>query len=87
MTSGNLSEEPIISDNDEALRRLSGIADFFLLHNREIASRYDDSVAMVEDNSPSLVRRARGYAPYPIKLAYKSKSVLACGGRKRIPFV
>lgn len=86
MTSGNLSEEPIISDNDEALRRLSGIADFFLLHNREIASRYDDSVAMVEDNGHSLVRRARGYAPYPIKLAYKSKSVLACGGQEKNTF-
>ena len=47
MTSGNLSEEPIAKDNDEALRRLRGIADFFLLHNRDIYSRYDDSIAIV----------------------------------------
>jgi len=79
MTSGNLSEEPIAKDNDEALRRLKGIADYFLLHNRDIFNRYDDSVYMVE-GKPQAIRRARGYAPYPIFLPFGSKQVLACGG-------
>jgi hydrogenase maturation protein HypF len=64
MTSGNISEEPIAKDNDEALRRLGGIADYFLLHNRDIYSRYDDSVYIVE-GTPQVVRRARGEAPTP----------------------
>jgi len=79
MTSGNLSEEPIARDNDEAVRRLGGIADYFLVHNRDIYSRYDDSVAVVERGGPQLVRRARGYAPFPVHLPFKSKQVLACG--------
>ncbi len=48
MTSGNLSEESIAKDNDEAISRLRDIADYFILHNRDIYSRYDDSVVMVE---------------------------------------
>lgn len=79
MTSGNLSEEPIAKDNEEALSRLAKIADFFLLHDRDIRSRYDDSVATVEQNEVRIVRRARGYAPYPIQLPFQSKPVLACG--------
>jgi len=79
MTSGNLSEEPIARDNDEAIKRLHGIADYFLLHNREIYSRYDDSVTMVEGGKARVVRRARGYAPYPIHLPFRAKQVLACG--------
>jgi len=79
MTSGNLSEEPIARDNDEAVRRLKGIADYFLLHNRDIYSRYDDSVTMVETDKPQMVRRARGYAPYPVHLPFKAKQILACG--------
>lgn len=86
MTSGNISEEPIISDNDEALKRLARIADFFLLHNRGIASRYDDSVAMVEDKGTCLLRRARGYAPHPVKLNFNSRPVLACGGQEKNAF-
>ncbi|MEA1958607.1 MAG: carbamoyltransferase HypF [Chloroflexota bacterium] len=78
MTSGNISEEPIAKDNDEALRRLGGIADYFLLHSRDIYARYDDSVCMVE-RSPQVVRRARGYAPYPIALGFDSRQILACG--------
>ncbi|HEX74726.1 MAG TPA: carbamoyltransferase HypF [Dehalococcoidia bacterium] len=78
MTSGNLSEEPIAKDNEEAVIRLSGIADCFLFHNRDIFARYDDSVYMVE-NTPQAIRRARGYAPYPIFLPFKSKQILACG--------
>jgi hydrogenase maturation protein HypF len=86
MTSGNLSEEPIAKDNDEALRRLRGIADYFLVHNRDIYARYDDSVYMVEGGQPVALRRARGYAPYPIFLPFKSKQILACGAEDKNTF-
>jgi hydrogenase maturation protein HypF len=86
MTSGNLSEEPIAKDNDEALRRLHGIADYFLLHNRDIYSRYDDSVTLVERGKPMVMRRARGYAPYPIHLPFQAKQVLACGAELKNTF-
>jgi hydrogenase maturation protein HypF len=85
MTSGNISEEPIAKDNDEALRRLKGIADYFLLHNRDIYARYDDSVYMVE-GVPQAIRRARSYAPYPIFLPFKSKQILACGAELKSTF-
>jgi hydrogenase maturation protein HypF len=86
MTSGNLSEEPIARDNDEALRRLSGIADYFLIHNRDIYSRYDDSVAIVERGTSQLIRRARSYAPYPIRLPFETKQVLGCGAEEKNTF-
>ncbi|HEY4712031.1 MAG TPA: carbamoyltransferase HypF, partial [Dehalococcoidia bacterium] len=86
MTSGNLSEEPITRDNDEALRRLSGIADYFLIHNRDIYSRYDDSVAIVEKGTSQLIRRARSYAPYPIRLPFKTRQVLGCGAEDKNTF-
>ena len=86
MTSGNLSEEPIARDNDEALRRLSGIADYFLIHNRDIYSRYDDSVAIVERGTSQLVRRARSYAPYPIRLSFKTRQILGCGAEEKNTF-
>lgn len=66
MTSGNISEEPIVTGNDEALEKLDSIADMFLLHDREIYSRYDDSVVRVTDGHVQVVRRARGYAPFPL---------------------
>ncbi len=86
MTSGNLSEEPIARDNDEALRRLESIADYFLIHNRDIYSRYDDSVAMVERGNSLPVRRARGYAPHPVTLPFKSREVLGCGAEVHSTF-
>jgi hydrogenase maturation protein HypF len=86
MTSGNISEEPIAKDNDEALRRLKGIPDYFLMHNRDIYSRYDDSVTIVELGKPQIVRRARGYAPYPIHLPFNSKQILACGAELKNTF-
>jgi hydrogenase maturation protein HypF len=86
MTSGNLSEEPIVGDNDEALRRLRGIADYFLIHNRDIYSVYDDSVAVVERNTSQLMRRARSYAPYPIRLPFKARQVLGCGAEEKNTF-
>ena len=86
MTSGNLSEEPIAKDNDEALKRLSGIADYFLFHNRDIHVQFDDSVIMIEDEKPQVLRRARSYAPDPIKLPFKAKHVLACGPEQKSTF-
>ena len=86
MTSGNLSEEPIVADNEEALERLAGIADYFLLHNRPIHSRYDDSVVMVADHIPQFLRRARGYAPSPIDLPFDAPQVLAVGPQLKNTF-
>ena len=86
MTSGNISEEPIAKDNDEAVKRLSGIVDYFLVHNRNIYARYDDSVTMVERGTPQLIRRARGYAPYPIPLNFSSQQILGCGAEEKNTF-
>ena len=86
MTSGNISEEPICKDNDEAVRRLSGIADYFLVHNRDIYARYDDSVTVVERGDVQLTRRARGYAPFPVHLTLKAKQVLGCGAEEKNTF-
>jgi hydrogenase maturation protein HypF len=82
MTSGNLSEEPIAKDNDEALARLGGLADAILLHNRGIHSRYDDSVVQslgITGFPTQLVRRARSYAPFPVRLPFSAPPLLAVG--------
>ena len=68
MTSANLSEEPIAIDNDEALARLNQIADAFLMHDREILQRCDDSVMALVDGAPQLIRRARGFVPLAVPL-------------------
>lgn len=68
MTSGNATDEPIATGNDEARRRLSGIADAFLFHDRAIVARYDDSVIRAAAGRPIFLRRARGYAPLPLSL-------------------
>jgi hydrogenase maturation protein HypF len=68
MTSGNRSDEPIATGNQEARDRLAGIADGFLFHDRDIVNRYDDSVLRVASGRPVMIRRARGYAPAPIPL-------------------
>jgi len=68
MTSGNVSDEPIAIENADAQRRLRDIADAFLLHDREIVARYDDSVVRFANDAPVFLRRARGYAPLPIDL-------------------
>lgn len=86
MTSGNLSEEPIARDNDEALRRLRGIADYFLTHNRDIYSRYDDSVWFAPLGRAQPIRRARGYAPFPIRLGFATRPTLACGAELKNTF-
>jgi hydrogenase maturation protein HypF len=79
MTSGNISEEPIAIENEEALRRLSDIADFFLLHNRDIYLRNDDSVSRVLGRNVRIVRRSRGYAPSPVFLDRAVRPTLSCG--------
>ncbi len=80
MTSGNISDEPIASGNKEALARLSGIADAFLLHDRKIVSRTDDSIAVHAGRAARLVRRSRGWAPAPVFLGRAFPQVLGCGG-------
>jgi hydrogenase maturation protein HypF len=80
MTSGNLSEEPIAYRNDEAFERLSGIADLFLMHDRPIVTRCDDSVARVTAGRPVVFRRSRGYVPRGYRLARPVQMpVLGCG--------
>ena len=80
MTSGNLSEEPIAIDNEEAVRRLSKIADAFLVHDREIVRRCDDSVVRVAVGQPQKLRRSRGFVPVPVQLEKEMQPVLAVGG-------
>jgi hydrogenase maturation protein HypF len=80
MTSGNVSDEPLAYRNDEAVSRLAGIADLFLLHDRDIATPCDDSVAAVIARAPVVLRRSRGYVPAPIAIAPAfDVPVLACG--------
>ena len=101
MTSGNLSEEPIVKDNDEARQRLSDLADAFLMHDRKIHVRCDDSVVReapgvgqspARDHRkraaslPYPLRRARGYVPYPIELPWQAAPVLAVGGELKNAF-
>ena len=86
MTSGNRSEEPIAKDNEEALIRLRGIADAFLLHDRSIFVQYDDSVTAVIRGENYVLRRARGYAPFPIRLPFPTRPILACGGELKNTF-
>ena len=81
MTSGNLSEEPICRENREAIERLAGIADAFLLHDRDIVRRIDDSVVRSCADSPVIVRRARGWVPEPLPLPEAAPTpILAVGG-------
>lgn len=86
MTSGNLSEEPIAYQDADANERLSALADGFLLHNREIHMRTDDSVVRVFEDKPYLLRRARGYAPDPIQLSQALPPILATGAELKNTF-
>lgn len=79
-TSANPGGEPLLIDDDDARRRLGGIADLIVTHDRAIVTRCDDSVAMVAGGAPALIRRARGYAPRPIRLAREMPPLLAVGG-------
>lgn len=89
MTSGNLSEEPQCIDNADAANRLAPLADLTLMHDREIVNRVDDSVVRRMAGAPRLMRRARGYAPAPIKLPpgfADAPPVLALGGELKSTF-
>lgn len=92
MTSGNLSEEPIVIDNEESIKRLSHIADAFLLYNRDIFMRVDDSVVFVTESEPSnirpfFIRRSRGYAPGILNFSEDGPEVLAVGADLKNSFV
>jgi hydrogenase maturation protein HypF len=79
MTSGNLSEEPIVTSNEDALKRLDDVADWFLLHNRDIYMRTDDSVGRIFQGRERALRRSRGYVPQPVDLGTQMRELLACG--------
>ena len=85
MTSGNLADEPIVRDWAE-IARLAPVADAYLVHDREIAARCDDSVASVQGGRPRLVRRARGYAPLPLPLPRPLPQTLGCGAELKSAF-
>jgi len=86
MTSGNLSEEPIVVANPEARERLSGVADWFLTHNRDIYMRADDSVVRLFEGRERLLRRSRGYVPQPLDLGRGVPELLAVGGELKSAF-
>ena len=83
MTSGNISDEPIITDNADAIRKLAGIADYFLMHNREIKWGCDDSIVRIAGKRSYPIRRSRGYVPSPIRLKKKVPPILACGAEMK----
>lgn len=80
-TSGNLADEPICTDEWEALERLGAVADCFLLHNRPIARHADDSVLRLVEGVPQFLRRARGYAPFPLPAPAAQPTILATGAQ------
>ncbi len=89
MTSGNLSDEPQVTANAEVSQRLGGIADYALVHDREIANRIDDSVVRVVLGRPRMLRRARGYAPRPVPLPAgfeEADGLVAFGGELKSTF-
>jgi len=89
LSSGNLCDEPQCTTNQDAQRRLAGIADYLLLHDRDIVNRVDDSVLRIMDGAPHLLRRARGYAPTPLPLPpgfQAAPAILAMGGTLKNTF-
>ncbi len=79
LTSGNLSDEPIVISNDEALEKFTGLVDGILIYNRDIYNRTDDSVVSVVNHEPRLIRRSRGYVPSPVNLKFDVDGILATG--------
>ncbi len=86
MTSGNLSDEPLCTDNEEALRRLGELADAFLLHDRDILIGCDDSVVRASAAGLIMMRRSRGYAPMPVRLPIQTRPILGVGGHLKNTF-
>jgi hydrogenase maturation protein HypF len=86
MTSGNVSDEPMVYKDQEALHSLGSIADYFLVHNRQIFQQSDDSVARMVINQRQILRRSRGFSPKPIKISWEIPSVLAVGGEVKNTF-
>jgi len=87
MTSGNVSSEPIVYQNKEAFERLKNIADFYCIHNREIHIRTDDSVSRIWRGNETVLRRARGLAPFPLLVNFIFKErILACGAELKNSF-
>lgn len=86
MTSANLSDTPILFKNAEALEKLQGIADGFLLHDREIQTRCDDSLCWVLEGREYPARRSRGYVPFPLRMEEALQSILACGAEQKASF-
>ena len=86
MTSANRSDTPMMIENGEALQELSGIADGFLLHDRDIQTRCDDSLCWVLEGKEYFARRSRGYAPFPVKLKTPLPPILACGAEQKASF-
>ncbi len=86
MTSGNATGSPICTDNEDAMTRLREIADCFILHDRAIISRVDDSVCRINGNRTQLIRRSRGYVPDYIKIDAPAYPILACGAELKNTF-
>lgn len=86
MTSANLSDTPIMFKNAEALEKLHGIADGFLLHDREIQTRCDDSLCWVLGGQEYFARRSRGYVPFPLQMGRPLRPILACGAEQKASF-
>jgi hydrogenase maturation protein HypF len=86
MTSGNISDEPLEINNDQAIKNLSGVCDYFLVHNRDICNRVDDSIVQIMDGKPIVLRRSRGYAPFPFFSKRTMKPTLACGAELKNTF-
>lgn len=86
MTSANISGEPLVKDNSEAIARISALADGFLMHDRDIEIRCDDSVVRVLNGKELPVRRSRGYAPFPVQLPFDAAPILAVGGELKATF-
>lgn len=86
MTSGNISEEPIVTSNEEAWERLQPVADWFVFHNRDIYMRTDDSVVRTLEGRERVLRRSRGYVPHPVDLGIPLNEILACGAELKNTF-
>ena len=87
MTSGNVCDEPMVTTNDDALAQLGDVADLFLLHDRDIVTRVDDSIVRVIAGAPVILRRSRGFVPHAIETSHTfDEPILACGAHLKNTF-